>query len=200
MGEAKGLYDRYRRKASLARLITLVLTVFAIFVAFLYLYHLRQQNVEIQRAYGELSQKNAALQTANAQLASAHNANNYIVQGLRYQNLGDSDAALKAYDNASMYTPAITLALTLEGNLELQNGDKFKGLQILEQAASHDPEDALAQISLAKANAENGLPMLGKQHLEKAIQLNPRLAQKVQSDSVLRNLLVYEPPTHHGPA
>ncbi|HCE56815.1 MAG TPA: hypothetical protein DER09_03205 [Prolixibacteraceae bacterium] len=105
--------------------------------------------------------------------------------GLFYQNRGENDRALGAYDNAARLYPESLMPLINSSVLYSQVGNPAKAEENLKSVLQIDPANEAANLNYGLLLAENGRTAEAEQALKNALQANPAQAVAAYNLSVI---------------
>jgi tetratricopeptide (TPR) repeat protein len=112
----------------------------------------------------------------------------YLI-GLKYQEEGKNQQALKAYQQAVSLNPRYSEALLRLGELKFAQGDQDGAVKALKKAIQLDPKNQTAKIFLGAVYGKQGLALLGQGKIAEAANvLKMAAANNPQDDAALNNL------------
>ena len=90
-----------------------------------------------------------------------------------YVEMGDTEKAIKAVEEARKVAPKDVGLIMTEANLYIKIGDKDAFAKLMKEAIALDPNNAVLYYNLGVINAEQGNMEDAKKYYEKAIELDP---------------------------
>lgn len=92
---------------------------------------------------------------------------------LIYVQLGETDKAIAAIQDARKINPEDLNLLLSEADLYMKLGDKDKFMVLMQEAIKRDPENAILYYNLGVINTEQGQPEDAMSYYKKSIELDP---------------------------
>ena len=113
------------------------------------------------------------------------NWSNHYNLGIYFQNKGNADEALNAYETAARLYPESLMPLINSSVLYSYIGNMAKAEENLKLAIKHDPDNEAANLNLGLLLAEQGKLVEAEKALKTALQANPAQAVAAYNLSVI---------------